>query len=355
MNAKKTITILTAIIASTLIISSCSKEGNYHNPSLFSPSGNIIATIGTTNIPSYSDYDELLSVMENAIAYDSIDDLLALERNLHFKSIGALSDSLYIAIISTLPDDESTTTQSSSTSTDPTIVSNIINNYYGTLIDTTMSNGEVSITPIFFQTPYRYVANVNGLFSVGEECYRLFRHSIVSTSIDNLDELIELSENDLEELDTFTFHQFSFLNESPTDVDHNGCSNMDNSDTLTINKDRVILGLVTSAIRTPMGNSYATFIEHKVHTYSQHKCLGIWWTSRHTMTVQGNVTLHKLVELPNTWSEESFNIQYHHSTNGKWILYDSYPTPNYYADCIHYFSYNITSRTPGVASAFLSL
>ena len=82
-------TIAVAIIAGVSIFVACTKEEKNNISHVFT-NKNL-----PTSIPYYADYDELISVINTASSFESIEELNEYELQLGRQSIGALSDMFF--------------------------------------------------------------------------------------------------------------------------------------------------------------------------------------------------------------------------------------------------------------------
>jgi len=120
------------------------------------------------------------------------EDISAYETNLGYASIGRLSDEFF-----------STIDFSSFSSENEVIEYMEENKKY--IDNETEYDGNISYMPKFFHSRYRYVANKDGIYQVGDSIYRLFNAGTVSTTSNHLNELRSLTDDTL-----------GFLNNSPT-------------------------------------------------------------------------------------------------------------------------------------------
>lgn len=163
---------------------SCDKEDSY-------PS-DIINLQKSESIPHFLDREDVWSAINTAISFDSISQLLEYEQTSGRQSIGALSDNFYEKI-----------NKAEFLNQEQVIDFYLANTDF---LDTIVELGDVSISPKWFDTPYRFVANIDGLFRVGDQVYRLFKRCMVSTNVSNLNLLTSLTESDVDGLDTTLFY-----------------------------------------------------------------------------------------------------------------------------------------------------
>ena len=99
------------------------------------------------NIP-----EELENAIYVATSFDTISDLIDFEQEQNRSSIGAISDLFYDNI------------ELETFSSENDVL--VFYDKHKDVLDTIINNNEVSVLPKFSNTPYRYVANADGIFSV---------------------------------------------------------------------------------------------------------------------------------------------------------------------------------------------
>lgn len=233
MNTNKKMAILATVAFSLFTCISCDKE-----QSLTESHNLLVHKVASENIPVFSSWESLQTAIDSALSFDTVSDLINYESKQGRQSVGAISDNFYESIDpNSFVDEEQ-------------FISFYRNNK--DLLDTSMVEGEICVSPKWFDTPYRYVANQNGLFAVDDLIYRLFKAGIVATKSENLDRLISLNESDLDNIDTSIFYYSKPVNATPS---HSGCLD-DNEDwyysnTLSTAKNRVIVELNTRILFCP--------------------------------------------------------------------------------------------------------
>lgn len=308
---------------------SCNKEDASTRPS------NTSSSKGNSSIPHFSTREEMQQAIDAAISFDTITDLIAYEQEQGRSSIGATSDAFYESVNPEIFNNENEVLAFFEKHKD--------------VLDTIMENDEVSIMPKWFYTPHRYVANTDGMFSVGKLYYKLFKNGIVATDNNHLKELSTLNEEELDDLDTTIFF---FIKGGESAKDHNGCQKKwYYSNKIQSGSDRVVLELTTSATYY---SGFGYVAETMIHTYSRHRWAGIWWICRHTLTCQGDVTWHRKTGT-SSWDFGTKSVYKKKKCIGMWIYVNSEPCvwgigTNYY----HYYAYHLSARTPGLAYAILS-
>ena len=325
------LSLLAVLVAGATMIISCEKESNENTmlPSSYTKSMDI-------PIPNYSTYEEVNEIINKVSTFDTLKELLDYEEAQGRKSIGAISDKLC----------EETDWEQFSSKED------IIEFYSenSNLLDTIVDKDEISILPKFDNTRMRYVANENGLFTIGNNAYKLFKDCVISTHKNNLNKLIYLDESNLNNLDTTIFsYAEKVLN---IQVNHGSCAyGWKYENYTTSNGIRFRLCLRNIYI------SYAyigTGVETQVYARSQKRTLGIWLPSKRTMSIIGDVSIHK--KNGNIWENDtySFNIEKRTTT----ILYPLHfePVLNqvYTPATYHFSSFYIKGRNLNVPYVILS-
>lgn len=154
----------------------------------------------------------------------------------------------------------------------------------------------VALAPKFYYSPFRYVANTDGMFSIGGYVYKIFKSRIVSVSSDSVNYLYALTEDDLPSVVIDSVEE-----ESTTNSFHSGCdyhwrvTNNPNSP-----NDRIHIKLKTNVLNVnEVGDIALTFVQ----TYNLHRNLCFWFMSKHTLNVNGNVKFHKSSSDGSEWEE----------------------------------------------------
>lgn len=264
---KITINIVFAIVISSISCISCTKDaesGSLCNSAKSLPS----------NIPQYVSYAAMRQVIDSAYSFDSVSQLVAYETSEGRTSIGRLSDVFYESIA---PEKFSTESGALAFYANHT-------NY----LDTVSDSSYIGITPKYHDMPWRYVANASGYFAVGQYVYKLFKDQLVCTHQNNYKDLVSLTESNLSNLDTTKF--YTSKPQSAAKVNHSLCQTATYyySNNATVGNDRVILKLNT---HIPFYSGIGRMHETEATAYCQHRW-GLWWTSRHTITLQVTMSVH---------------------------------------------------------------
>ena len=178
--------VATVLVAGTAFFTSCEKEEKQLFQS-FSKNSSVVSA----SIPYYSTEDQVFEIIDKISTFETLEELLDYEKTQGRSSIGAISEVFYENI-----DKESFSNQDE-------IITFYQNNSH--LLDTFVRNNEIYITTKYSENSFRYVANQDGLFSIGDCVFRLFKNSVVSTSENNLNLLLNIIETDIEMLDTAVF------------------------------------------------------------------------------------------------------------------------------------------------------
>ena len=325
------LSLLAVLVAGATMIISCEKESDENKmlASSYTKSMNI-------PIPNYSSYEEVNEIIQKAISFDTLSELLEYERTQGRKSIGAISDKFY----------EGTDWEEFSSMED-------IIDFYSeniNLLDTIVDRDEISILPKFDHTRMRYVANENGLFTIGNYAYKLFKDCVISTHKSNLNNLIYLDESNLNRLDTNIFSYAEKI--SNIKGNHESCAySWKYEDFVTSN------GIRFSLCLRNIYYSYAYIgpgVETQIYARSQKKILGCWVSSRRTMSIKGDVSIHK--KNGNTWKNDTYSFDVEkrkmsilYPVRFEPILRDIY-TPTIY----HFSSFYIKGRNLNVPYIILS-
>ena len=171
-----------AIATGSIALTACERE----NETIVNPTKK-----GASDIPCFKDIDELEKTLETAYSFDTLPKLIEFEDSQRRRSIGAIADAFYETI-----DWESIKGEKEAIS---------FYEKHEDMLDTIMVEGEVAILPKLIKSPYRYAANKDQLFIVGEYCCKIFKQGVVSTKMEHLKELMSLDEQELDNIDTTIF------------------------------------------------------------------------------------------------------------------------------------------------------
>lgn len=256
------------ITVGCLVLTSCEKENNT------SDSTRIPSLKGNSNIPHFETFEELEKAIDMATSFETTEELLAFEKSQGRSSIGAIANAFYETINPESFKDKKEALDFYLKNTN--------------LLDSTIHKDGISILPKFFTTPLRFIANEDGIFSLGKKYYKLFNEGLVSTDTEHLNELSNLNENELEKIDTSIFH---FSNSYKDAHVHDGCSNkwiIEASRQQGMK--RIVVGLRTDVIDNYVKDwSYIYYQHYQSSSY-------LWYTERNYLILQGDVNIHSLLD-----------------------------------------------------------
>lgn len=281
---KKTL-FISVVIFGLLSMISCQKDNQVNFKSIIAPS-----------ILDYESADVLMSELEHVLAIDSLPLLIAYENRHGRVSIGRLSDSLI----------ENTNPEEFNSFEDIREFCEI-NSDLVELVS--MRDGSYEVNPKFDDTPLRYLANRDGLFSVaGTTFYKLIKDVVVVTTSDHLGELIAMTENDLSSIDT---SDFKIMKDISLHVNHNNCCNRYTYKQVSTNSaDKLVMELVTSASHLPVtDNQFLIQYTTRFKAHTCHKFWGVWWRNKHTVNVAGYLKTHLKVG-EDQYQTETYPISY---------------------------------------------
>lgn len=330
------VAIVASITFCNVILTSCSKE---ESQSIMQGSSSCKSGV---EIPRFNSREEVEAAIAAAISFDSISDLIDFEQRQGRNSIGAIADVFYERINTDSFQDEND------------VISFFRN--HKDVLDTIMVNGEVSIMPKWSNTPYRYVANENGMFAVSDRYYRLFKTGTVSTTEEYVNDLTIISDDyDLTSLDTSIFR---YIPDKESNIDTRGCiTKWEQANNPTSLDDRIHIVLVTNTQNWPnVGDVAVTYVK----VYNLHKWAGVWWTSRRNLFCAGTVNLHIKAMSGSNWVNINRSIEKQKKANVMWV--NVYEQPCYWV-CVtdwdilfnryykyyHYDSFSIDAWYPGHA------
>lgn len=175
------------LIAFSFELTSCKKDLDA------SPSSTISkTTITNDGIPYFSDEKELIGELLARLNERNKGDLFGYDTTFSYTSIGGYSDRCYSSIIAIAD------------SLDYASYSAMVNNNLDQLSITEV-DGEECCLPRYYNTPLRYIANLDGLFQVGNVVTRIFEEGNVSTNINNVSSLRSLPSFEMAMLDTMYY------------------------------------------------------------------------------------------------------------------------------------------------------
>lgn len=332
----------------SLIFVSCDKE---QNEAVIRQNKQNISTAekGNHNLPYFTDKDALESAVSIATSCDTITDLKAFETLQGRQSIGALSDAFYETIdYNKIQSEEDAL------------------NFYRQhldMLDTMIVEGnDIAIVPKFFHSPYRYVANTDGMFAVSNYVYKIFKSCVVAAPDLYVDNLSELKECDLATADTSIFHFVIVTKSENTDIHSECVQKWTVSNNPTSPNDRIHIILQTQIMYYQNTGRVAI---SRVQVYNLHQWCWVWWTSRHNLTCNADVTFHSNTTDCTSWDVINRTASRTQSCNTLWIaLYErpcNWNSLNWwdiifhlYSAYYHYIDYSITAFYPGHSQETLS-
>lgn len=340
---KKNIKLLAVAIAAIMTIGSiafvsCNKENEMR---IQNTSNSVSLENSAPSLPYFSNMESLWDAINTATSFDTLPNLINYETSQGRQSIGTLSDAFYESI-------------NPNSFVDRDQVLAFYENHKE-FLDTLMKNGEIAVVPEWFNTPYRYVANSEGLFRVDTFVYKLFKSCIVAAPISHLADLEALQESELDNANPNIFH-FTKESSMQDDADHSTCiykwKKKNDPDSQT---DRIHIILKTHTVFTGTDDAAETYVQ----VYNLHKWAGIWWTSRHTLHCEGFVDFHTQTYDCTDWNivSKTFNVTRKCNTL---YVYDIHNIPccwrtinrwNFIFGCYkkyhHYSRFDIVANYPG--------
>ena len=332
-----------ALTMGSITLVSCDKEISHNN--IIPEIDNTFFWKSSADIPYYPSFDSLYSEIGIANAYSNPLGLWKHQNDRGILSIGATSDLLYDNLDL---DDFSNL--------------NEIMIYYEThtdWLDTCHLEGDkVALFPKWFFSEFRYVANQNGMFAVGNNVFKIFKNGLAYVDALNVETLASLTENQLASADTSIVH-YCIPISTHSHANHSNCQyEWTQRNFPTDLTDRIYIILKTSKI---LNNLTTT-----VQVYNLHKGLFVWFPSRHNLSMNAEVEFHTS-DNQNVWStyteskpasglalslrvnvyERNIDNISLHAQNILWFFHN-------YPDFHHYYSYKITASYPGHSSEILS-
>jgi len=265
----------------TALFMSCNKEQEIDK---YSHSNNISTKDGY----SIMSFHNMSQLYQKLLEIESQDDLSQYETNLGYASIGRLSDDFFSSI-----------NYSSFNNANELTAYMAANNKY---TDTeTEYDSAVSYMPKFFHSRYRYVANEDGMYQVGDSVYRLFSTGTVSTASTNLNRLRYWTDDSLSVLANSQAFRFvpnharhyvaavsGVASHTPSTVYEDGCFALP-MDTVFVNTNgdmRIYSEFETNYI------SATGHFDVGIDSYCKIKILGIWFACKRNIEYHGSVVYH---------------------------------------------------------------
>lgn len=322
----------------TLLLTGCKKD-------LYEQSNSMLVSDlntkhQTEQIPYYNSTEELFNTINIAVSFNELSDLINYEKNRGQASIGRKSDEFYKTITPDKFENE-----------EAAINFCLENSQY---IDTTMSaNGDIYVSPKWSDSPFRYAANTNGLFQVGNYITRIFKKGAITTHINNIELLNILNEDTYDDADPDIFIKTHTYNSTKT-VSHYGClpSSVPFADTSRKGSDyMMILRIFSEDLITDPDNPTVKLYRMVINIQNKHKVAGIWWAYDNLITCSGSMTPHYDNIGSDIWYTQVCPISFTAvRKNAQIIALSFYGNTN----CkIHHYEYNLSLTSVGYPTAQL--
>lgn len=311
----------------TCMVSACNKV---ENETLMDGKSKGEVKTEEAKIPVYATYEEVKAIIKECIDGEKSGG----------NSIGAKSDSFFEGINPT----------SFSTEEELLAFYKENANYLDTVVD---ENNEIAVYPKWNDNMFRYVANEDGMFIIGDYVSRIYKHGTYTTTLDMIDILAKATEEEAIQLDIAQRRSKGY----PSNVaNHPGCVTPLEWYTNTLQashtsgNDRVTLKLISQFSAAGGGTSVNTHAQ----VTSEHKAIW-WWPENHTLTCSGSVSGHKRLG-SDTWEIRTGSAN---KTEGAYVMNvlidDTYLVDDFVnIDVYHYWSYSITAYAGGVGPATIS-
>ena len=200
--------IIHKIIWTILIVSciaplhSCKKEATLKSATSYSILGR-----------NFDNYTSMFAALDTVLSFEIIEKLSDYEDCHHYKSLGRVSDIFYEESFTDVLNDFNSNSE-------------LLNfcNSNNTLIAIEYEDGETeqTISPIFSNNPYRYFANEQGVFYVGQDIVKVFPDFTIAVSNTDASILLNITnDSDINPSDTSNNIKWLFWRET-VDVDEDG-------------------------------------------------------------------------------------------------------------------------------------
>ena len=318
-------------------------------------STNSILSPKSAPVPHFNSWDDVFGAAQKARAIDSLPGIVEYENLQGRISWGRIMDSLFESI--EVEDFEDEDQMYQYINSNPQLF-DVIN----------LDGGGTAILPKWHNHPFRYVSNIDGIFTVNTTGIKIFQQGVVYTDITNLDYLYELTESDLNSIDTSSilFYTSFYIGWAEPYVVHPQCDYTTLLRTHSTNGDnQIVLKIQTERLDIPDPDhphdpsptcSFTTdVIILNLHRYfNSDNC---WWTKRRRTNCQGNVKVHTKDSSTTTWTTFQKTITISNIKIGmKTIpvytsdIESTYAAP---ANYLHLYSYDITAWATSTGSATL--
>ncbi|MBQ8703315.1 MAG: hypothetical protein IJ524_02940 [Bacteroidales bacterium] len=333
-NNRLTVIIISVALAS-VFLSSCGKDTS--NNSEIMREGNI-PTTKDVNLPYYPNLDSVYSEINRAGLYSNPCDFYNYQKNKGFVSIGAIADVFFDSL-----------------DLDEFKSLDILLSFYDgnrDMLDTCMmENNEIAIVPKWFFSEFRYVANANGMFAVGDNVFKIFKQGLVYAERTYVQELTSFTDDILSSADTSIIHYCIPISIHSHEGHPNCMFDWRKRNSPSDPKDRIYIEIVTHKFL----NKITTFVK----AYNLHRALFFWAPSRHNLSIDSRIVFHT-ADNNDVWS--TYPISKNESGYACILTSNVYERSvdnisrkahvfswffNDYPDYHHYYSYEITARYPG--------
>ncbi len=209
-----------------------------------------------------------------------LEELIAYEDAKGYKSFGRVCDEFYITIVP----------ENFKSMEDILRFAEENSKYLQIEID---EDGETSIMPTNFHSTEKFIMNENKMYQIGNTVYRVFDNGVVSTSLENSQNLTDIKEENLLSYQTdgrylYTFNAAAIncksglaaCGNAATDFHANG-------------NERVVIKIWATSTRTtdPLGNPFNSYLALQYTAYAQKRTLGAWFNVGRTINATFDATV----------------------------------------------------------------
>lgn len=254
----------------------------------------------------FSNFEEFSNTLDMLLTMD-FNELCSYENLNAYTSFGRECEELYINSL-----------EVDSLSTDEEI-QNFVDEHSDRVQIFTDYDNEQLYVPILFDHPFRYVINNNRMFQIDSTIYKVFNSGIVSTSSNNYNDLLDLSESNLQYIDSNSIFQY-IPNSTPYIMFEKDLENILGMDIFIakINgNERVRLRLIVSPL----------YYAPTAHPYYYYKGTGElrgfrlignnWCYAKRTLGCNFNYTIHYWTEYYNNSTQQFEGANYYNYSNNK--------------------------------------
>ena len=276
--------IIVTLSAAILCFAGCKKVEDINNngmPPL--KTGTPYGTEASVSMRTFASADSLYAEMERTLGF-TYAELDAYEQSIGFNSFGKIADQRMEAVLNMVERASiANTNAGASAAALAKIMQAISDNsqYLHIVID---ENNEESCETKYFQSPYRYLMNADGMFQVDTTCVKVFAEGHASCGISHYNDLLNLSEAQfdlLEETDT-TFNVFKYDDGNRGNYGMEKEVSTSNGNSNGSQKVYVKIYYVPGIERANGQGLIITYSCWRARTRALHKWCGIWWKSNRT-------------------------------------------------------------------------